>query len=149
MVNHQVDVLLVSPFEADHIVFEQIFRETCWTLRHARTLGEALAEIGRAPASVIVSETRYPDGDWRDLLERTRELPHAPVLIVASEQVDVALWAAVLNLGAYDFVPKPFDRAEVLRVLGLAWLFWNDQRRWMTPAARLPQPESLPLSNAA
>jgi DNA-binding NtrC family response regulator len=149
MVNHQVDVLLVSPFEADHTAFEQIFRETCWTLRHARSLGEALTEIERAPASVIVSETRLPDGDWRDLLERTRELPRPPVLIVASEQLDAALWATVLNLGAYDFVPKPFDRAEVLRLVGLAWLFWNDQGGWMAPAATLPQPERLRLSYAA
>ncbi len=149
MVNHQVDVLLVSPFEADHSAFQQIFRQTNWRVRHARTLGEALTEIERAPASVIVSETRLPDGDWRDLLERTRELPRAPVLIVASEQVDAALWATVLNLGAYDFVPKPFDRAEMLRIVGLAWLFWNDQRGWMAPAARLPQPERPPLSYAA
>jgi hypothetical protein len=36
------------------------------------------------------------------------------------------LWAEVLNLGGYDLLMKPFEEAEVYRVVGLAWLFWKD-----------------------
>lgn len=149
MMNDQHSILLVSPLEEDHRTFDRIFGQRRWTLRHARGLAEALAEIERTPVSVIVSETRLPDGDWRDLLERVREIPRAPAVIVTSEQADAALWATVLNLGAYDFLPKPFEPAEVMRIVGLAWLFWNDQAGWRSPTKVLSEPGNLPLSYAA
>ena len=43
----------------------------------------------------------------------------------------------MLNLGAYDVLSKPFDRAEVLRIISLAWLHWKEEasRRLQKPAA--------------
>ncbi|MFB3828373.1 MAG: hypothetical protein ACE15B_16510 [Bryobacteraceae bacterium] len=66
---------------------------------------------------------------WRDLLDQTTRMPHAPVFIVASRLADDALWAEVLNLGGYDVLAKPFDRREVFHVLGHGWRHWNDHVR--------------------
>jgi hypothetical protein len=50
------------------------------------------------------------------------------------------LWAEVLNLGGYDVLLKPFDRAEVVRVAGMAWRCWFGARRdTVAPAAVNPQ----------
>ena len=72
--------------------------------------------------TVLVCGSVLPDGNWKQLLEGLAVLPAPPSLIVTSKHADDALWAEVLNLGAYDVLSKPFDRAEVTRTISLAWL---------------------------
>ena len=59
------------------------------------------------------------------MLEQIALLAKPPYLVVTSRLADDYLWAEALNLGAYDVLPKPFETAEVERVLGSAWLHWN------------------------
>jgi len=65
---------------------------------------------------------------WRELLDRTRRLPHPPLVIVTSRLADEQLWAEALNLGAYDVLAKPYDRTEVTRVVSSAWRRWQEQQ---------------------
>jgi len=51
-------------------------------------------------------------------------MPIPPQLIVADRLAHEGLWAEVLNLG-YDLLMTPFEAAEVLRVVTLAWDFWK------------------------
>lgn len=124
-----VAVLLVSPLEADHAAFRRIFDHTKWVLYAARTRGEAIRFLEETMVPVVVSEEKLPDGNWHDLCESLRALPSPPLLIVTAESSDATLWATVLNLGGYDFLPKPFNRAEVIRILSLAWLEWRERAR--------------------
>jgi DNA-binding response OmpR family regulator len=62
------------------------------------------------------------------MLEHISRLPDAPLLIVTSRLADERLWAEALNLGAYDVLAKPFDTAEVVRVVSLAWQHWHTRR---------------------
>lgn len=128
-------VLVVSPSDSDHRSFERIFSHTNWTLSHASGCREALRALERAPVSVVVCEARLPDGTWRDLLEALRAWPLPPLMIVTSDFADTVLWAEALNLGAYDFLAKPFNQPEVIQIISLAWLFWKEQTR------RKPEPE--------
>jgi len=66
------------------------------------------------------------------MLEQTESLPNPPVLIVTSRLADARLWGEALNRGAYDVLAKPFDRAEVVRVISLAWL--HSHVRYQLPA---------------
>jgi len=52
-------------------------------------------------------------------------MPIPPQLIVADRLAHEGLWAEVLNLGCYDLLMTPFEAAEVLRVVPLAWDFWK------------------------
>ena len=47
------------------------------------------------------------------------------VIRVASDRADERLWAEVLNYGAYDVLAKPFQPAEVLRIVSAAWRGWK------------------------
>ena len=49
-----------------------------------------------------------------------------PLQIVTSRLANDRLWAEALNLGAYDVLARPFDAAEVLRSVGMAWRRWQD-----------------------
>ena len=60
-------------------------------------------------------------GTWLDVLERLRERPNLPLLIVTSDFADDRFWAEALNLGAWDVVAKPFIQREITRSIELAW----------------------------
>jgi DNA-binding response OmpR family regulator len=76
-------------------------------------------------------------------LAATRQLPHAPRLIVTDRLADEHLWAEVLNLGGHDVLGQPFQVDELLWVLGSAWRYGEDR------TAPAPRAESRGLSAAA
>jgi len=77
----------------------------------------------------VICERDLPDGNWKDVHNCAESVSNPPLLLVVSRQADENLWAEVLNLGGYDVLMKPFDRAEVTRVVGMAW------RQWLRPAS--------------
>jgi DNA-binding NtrC family response regulator len=118
-------VLCVSPFEADHVFFEHAFRHSNWRVHAVRSSREAVAWLSGRQIPVVLCEESLPDATWKDMLADVASMPDSPVLIVTSRLADDALWAEVLNLGAYDLLMKPFDATEVFRVVSLAWRHWK------------------------
>ena len=133
-----VAVLAVSPFEEDHACLRAIFNHSNWKIYGAHDCREAMDFLRNNRLAVLVCERDLPDGDWRNLLDSISALPLAPLLVVTSKDADDSLWAEVLNLGAYDVLSKPFDRAEVTRIISLAWLHWKEEaaRTRQRPATR-------------
>lgn len=119
-------VLSISPFEADHVFLRNVFAHSNWKIHGVRSRREALACLRRQSSAVVLCEESLPDCDWKQMLDELGSLPDSPVLIVTSRLADDALWAEVLNLGAYDLLMKPFDLTEVFRVVSLAWRHWNN-----------------------
>lgn len=127
---NSVTVLSISPIEADHFFLRNVFSHSNWRVHGVRSLREALTWLRRQPSSVVLCEERLPDSGWKEVLRELGSLEDPPVLIVTSRLADDALWAEVLNLGAYDLLMKPFDLTEVFRVVSLAWRHWkNDWER--------------------
>ena len=132
-------LLGVSSRREDHVLLEQIFRDTNWELRGARCYRDALAILCTDRMPVIVCECCLPDGNWQDVLGQIVALPNAPRLIVASREPNERVWAEVLNLGGYDVLVRPFDKTEVLRSVSRAWQSWDSEwrqisQRWRTLA---------------
>ncbi len=134
-----VAVLAVSPYDEDHACLRMIFGHSNWKISTARNCHEAVRFLQSNRMAVLICECDLPDGTWRNLLEALALLPYPPLLVVASKHADDSLWAEVLNLGAYDVLSKPFDRAEVTRIISLAWLHWKEQmaRLRQKPVARV------------
>jgi DNA-binding NtrC family response regulator len=84
------------------------------TIRTANSFREARGKLASDGNPVVICESSLPDGDWKDLLDKT------PRLIVTSPAANEALWAEVLNLGGYDVLAQPFDEQEVRRVVSSA-----------------------------
>lgn len=122
-----VAVLAVSPHEEDHACLRNIFSRSNWRISTVHTCHEAIRFLQASRMAVVVCDRDLPDGNWRVLNEALALLPYPPLLVVASRHADDHLWAEVLHLGAYDVLSKPFDRAEVTRIISLAWLHWKDR----------------------
>jgi FixJ family two-component response regulator len=74
---------------------------------------------------VVITERDLPPYSWKDLLEQLALMTNPPRLIVASNNADAQLWGEVLNLGAYDVLPKPFQSAELFPSVSSAWRAWK------------------------
>jgi DNA-binding response OmpR family regulator len=122
-----VAVLAVSPFEEDHARLRAIFERSNWRISAAYSCHEAIRFLQANRMAVLICECKLPDGTWKNLLRALPLLPFPPLLVVTSKYADDTLWAEVLNLGAYDVLTKPFDRAEVTRIISLAWLHWKQE----------------------
>ena len=131
-----VKVLLVSPLDDDHRFLMQILRHSKWKYWVARSRSEALAFLRDNAVSVLICEADLIDGTWRDLLDATTCMEHAPLLIVTSRFADDALWAEVLNLGGHNVLAQPFDSKEVFRVVANAWLHWKNRGKYSMLYAR-------------
>jgi two-component system response regulator AtoC len=91
-------------------------------LRTARcsSAAEALAQLERQPASVVVSELALPDGTGLELLSMMeRSWPGLPVVMMAAN-ASVADAVAAVKAGASDFLQRPVDRDELLFVINKA-----------------------------
>ena len=65
--------------------------------------------------SVLVCDRDARPATWIEILEYADSLPVQPSVILASRLADEKLWLDALNLGAWDVLTKPFERAEVVR----------------------------------
>jgi DNA-binding response OmpR family regulator len=139
-----VPVLSISAMEEDHFFLQNILNRLQGTLDPSRTftvtscatLASGLAALRNRQFEVVVCERDLPPGSWKDVLEQVTVLPDPPSFIVTSRLADERLWAAALNLGAYDVLAKPFDRIEAMRVVGAAWRAWGGPVRLTTRKER-------------
>ncbi len=114
-------LLVVSPHKDDRSAVSQILQNPCWRIENAASLEDAGKRLKQKVVSVILCERDLPDGCWKDLLPSVRELPVVPSVVVISRHANDDLWADVLSSGGYDVLAKPFDRRELVRVVGMAW----------------------------
>ena len=119
-----ISILLISSHAADYTALRQMLHHSHWDITQVSSVAETAQHLSNHAPSVIVCERDLPDGSWKDVLTRANQLENTPMLLVVSRHADDALWAEVLNLGGYDVLLKPFDKAEVARVVGMAWRHW-------------------------
>ena len=119
-----ISILLVSPHPADLPSLRAILHHAHWDLRQVETAELAVRHVLRSAPSVIICERDLPDGSWKNILWCAIENAVPSSILVVSRRADEALWEEVLNLGGYDVLQKPFDKSEVVRVVGMAWRHW-------------------------
>ena len=122
--SEKISILVVSPHPEDVSCLRHILHHRDWHINLSTTMADAALQLATQTPSVIICERDLSDGNWKNLLQQTQLMAQAPLLLVVSRHADENLWAEVLNLGGYDVLLKPFDRAEVIRVVGMAWRNW-------------------------
>ena len=120
-----VRVLAISPFSQDHLTLQSIISHSKWVLRTTSTYAEALEILREDLMPVVITERDLPPYSWKDVLTKLASMTNPPRLIVASDNADASLWGEVLNLGAYDVLPKPFESAELFPSVSSAWRAWK------------------------
>ena len=73
----------------------------------------AMTALGKGGIDAVVLDLGLPDRDGIELLPAIRVISAVPVIVVSARS-DVAEKIAALDLGASDYVTKPFDGDELL-----------------------------------
>lgn len=79
----------------------------------ADTAAAGLKEIARKPPDVVVLDLGLPDLDGKDALIKARAFYEGPILILSARDRETEKIDA-LDLGADDYVEKPFGVGELL-----------------------------------
>ncbi|GGK34432.1 response regulator [Salinarimonas ramus] len=81
--------------------------------RAAATARDGLAELSRRPPAAIVLDVMLPDLDGFETLRRIRAASDVPVVMLTAKG-DETDRIVGLEIGADDYVPKPFNPRELL-----------------------------------
>ncbi|MCM2578798.1 response regulator transcription factor [Streptomyces meridianus] len=109
-------LLLVE--DDDHVAtaLSAVLARHGFEVRHARSGEEALRALlpgGGAPFGVVLLDLGLPDQDGFEVCGRIRKTTGTPVIMVTA-RADVRSRIHGLNLGADDYVTKPYDTGELL-----------------------------------
>lgn len=100
------------------------FLETALTdngyIVEAATTGKAALKLCAAqPPDLIILDLGLPDMDGKELVRQTREWSRVPVIILSARDQEAEKVAA-LELGADDYLTKPFGMQELLARIKVA-----------------------------
>jgi len=79
----------------------------------ARSVSEARARFARQPPDLVLLDLALPDGDGRDLCRELRGVSQVPIIMLTARGTELDRVTG-LEIGADDYVVKPFSGAEVV-----------------------------------
>ncbi|MCW5624354.1 MAG: response regulator transcription factor, partial [Burkholderiales bacterium] len=82
-------------------------------ITHVATAGEGRTQIARAAFDAVVLDVMLPDGDGFEVCRDIRTTSSVPILMLTARG-DAADRIVGLELGADDYLPKPFEPRELL-----------------------------------
>ncbi len=107
-------VLLVEDTPALARLYEGYLRREDFQLETVDTGGAALQKLAEAPPDVMLLDLKLPDLNGMEILGRMAEEGCPTKVIVATAHGSIKTAVEAMQLGAFDFLIKPFD-AERLR----------------------------------
>ncbi|HLG18861.1 MAG TPA: sigma-54 dependent transcriptional regulator, partial [Bdellovibrionota bacterium] len=113
----QHTILLVEDDDSNRESVAKILEAENYRVIEAADGRQALDLLRKEEVDLILTDFKMPAMDGMDLLKAAKVVkPHVDVvLMTAFGTIEMAVEA--IKEGAYDFVPKPFKRATLLRVL--------------------------------
>ena len=106
-------VLLVEDEESIAEPFARALRRSGFRTTVARTGGEALELATRLDPDVLLLDLALPDADGRDICRQLRRDSDVPIIMITASGT-LTDRVVGLELGADDYVVKPFATAEVV-----------------------------------
>jgi DNA-binding NtrC family response regulator len=106
-------ILVVDDEPAIRFSLAELLADEGHEVREAAHAPAALGELEAAPADLVICDLRMPAMDGLQLLEEVAARhPETPVVLMTAHG-DERTAVKALHLGAYDYLPKPFDNEEV------------------------------------
>jgi two-component system response regulator PilR (NtrC family) len=74
---------------------------------------QAAAVLAKAPADMVITDIRLPDGDGIEILRHVKAASPETAVVVMTAFGTTETAVAALKLGAHDYLTKPFDVEEL------------------------------------
>ncbi|MEM6422972.1 MAG: response regulator, partial [Pseudomonadota bacterium] len=110
-------VLVADDDRAIRTVLSQALARIGCRVRATGSTSALWRMVEEGEGNIVVTDVHMPDGDALDLLPAIRRRrPDLPVIVMSAQNtVLTAIRAA--EVGAYEYLPKPFDLKELLALV--------------------------------
>jgi DNA-binding NtrC family response regulator len=110
-------VLIVDDDQDLREILARLVHKEGFTPLTAADGGSALELLRLRGAEVMLADVHLPDRDGLELLQKAREIdPDLPVIMITA-YAGVNQAVAAMRAGAHDYLAKPFQHREVIRLL--------------------------------
>jgi len=89
-----------------------------YDLAFAKDGEETLAMLGAEPFELVLLDIKMPKLDGLQVLKRLKSngTPSTPIMVLTAYQ-SVELAKEAIKLGALDYLPKPFEREQIMNAV--------------------------------
>lgn len=95
-------------------------KEDNFELHFAYSVNEALKIIETADIDIILTDLMMPEKDGLEFLKILREMNHPAFVIMLTGYATINSALQAMEMGAFDYLAKPFTREEIKRVINRA-----------------------------
>lgn len=106
-------ILLIEDEKEMRQILRQTLERENYTVESARNYREALSKVGVYEYDCILLDIGLPDGNGLEILKELKRQDKSDGVIIISAKNSLDDKLKGLNLGADDYLPKPFHMAEL------------------------------------
>ena len=111
------NILVVDDDAAIRTVVAQALKRDGHRITTVATIAEAEVQMATALPDVLITDVVLPDGNGLDLVQRVVDAHAALPVIVLSAQNTLTTAVRSTEVGAFDYLPKPFDLDALSRTV--------------------------------
>jgi two-component system nitrogen regulation response regulator GlnG len=137
-------ILVADDDRSIRTVLTQALGRAGYQVRSTGTAGALWRWVEEGEGDLVITDVVMPDENGLDLIPRIRRLRPDLRVIVMSAQSTLMTAVKAAQRGAFEYLPKPFDLAELLAVVGRALIAAPSAAPAPEAAAR-DREERLPL----
>ncbi|MEO6394416.1 MAG: nitrogen regulation protein NR(I) [Devosia sp.] len=136
-------ILLADDDAAIRMVLNQALTRAGYEVRPTGNLSTMWNWASRGEGDLLITDVAMPDGNAFEIMPKIKKLrPDLPMVVMSAQNTFMTAIRAN-EVGAYEYLPKPFDIAEVLSVVARALA---DAKKPTNAGGKTDEPgESMPL----
>jgi len=136
-------VLLADDDAAIRMVLNQALTRAGYEVRPTGNISTMWNWVSRGEGDVLITDVAMPDGNAFEVMPKIKKLrPDLPMIVMSAQNTFMTAIRAN-EVGAYEYLPKPFDITEVLSVVARALA---DAKKPTTGDRKAEEPgETMPL----
>lgn len=111
----QQTILAIDDLMESHLMLEMCLKPEGWDIHRALDASDGLHKARTLQPDLIILDLNMPEVDGFELCQRLQADPHTaliPIIFLTAED-DITTKVKGLDLGAVDYVTKPFNAAEL------------------------------------
>ena len=113
-------VLVADDDAAIRTVVTQALVRAGYDVKATGTASSLWHWVANGEGDLVVTDVLLPDQDAFQILPRMKKIrPHLPIIVMSAKNTIVTAIRAA-ELGAFDYLPKPFDLNELVAIAGRA-----------------------------
>jgi two-component system, NtrC family, nitrogen regulation response regulator GlnG len=135
-------VLLADDDSAIRTVLTQALSRAGYMVRSTATATALWRWVSEGQGDIVLTDVVLPDENIFDVLPRIKKARPSLPVIVMSAQNTIMTAIRSTELGAYDYLPKPFDLSAMVQTVGRAL---EQANKTPTPPRIADKTENLPI----